>query len=64
MIIIIFSQWLKSSLEPIDISLTSTTTLGQCGPGSNDNEWVVPTIKCREEKSFIFDMTMCKKKNS
>ena len=32
---------LNSSIWPIDMTLTVTTTLGQSGPGSNSNEGVL-----------------------
>ena len=36
-----YSKWLKSSIWFIDETLTSTTTLGKSGPGSNSNEEVL-----------------------
>ena len=36
---------IKSSISPIDGTLTSTTTSGQSGPGSNGNEEVLPILK-------------------
>ena len=30
-----------SSIRPIDRTLSGATTLGQSGPGSDDNEWVL-----------------------
>ena len=34
-------KWLNRSIEPIDGTLRDTTTLGQSGPGSNDNEEIL-----------------------
>ena len=45
MMIIILSKWLNNSIWPIDETLTSTTTLGQSGPGSNSNEEVLNTLQ-------------------
>ena len=36
-----YSKQLKSSIWPIDGTLTSTTTPGYGGPGSNGNECVL-----------------------
>ena len=36
-----YSKWLNSCIWPIDGTLTSTTTPGLCGPGSNANKGVL-----------------------
>ena len=33
-------KWLNNSIWPIDRTITGANTLGQSGPGSNDNEGV------------------------
>ena len=38
---IILSKWLNNSIWSIDATLTGTTTLGQSGPESSDNERVL-----------------------
>ena len=37
-----------SSIQPIDRTQPGATTLGQSGPGTNDNEWVlsIPKSSC------------------
>ena len=42
--IILFSinqKWLNSSVWPLDMTLTSSTTLSPSGPGSNDNKGIL-----------------------
>ena len=36
-----YSKWLNNTNQPIDGSLTGTTTLSQSGPESNANEGVL-----------------------
>ena len=47
MIITIFSKWLKSSIWPIDRTLTSTA-LGQGGPKTNGNKGVLQISENQE----------------
>ena len=42
LIIIIPCKNLNSCIRPIDGTLTGTTTLGQSGTESNDNDWGTP----------------------
>ena len=40
-----YCKWLNNSIQPIDRSLTDTTTPGSSGPGSNDNEGKIHICK-------------------
>ena len=40
-----YYKWLKSSILPTGRTLISTSTLGQCAPGSNGNEGVLHILQ-------------------